>query len=125
MSVISLDEWRRKQAVLSSSKSALPQSIPWAELGLKPTDIDKNVENLMSLYIVLDRAWRNPSTVKSDFARHGAFIVANAASENFITTRIDDDFWGRKWCITEIGMEVKGELDDVLKEILQPTHPTD
>ena len=125
MSVISLDEWRKKQAALSTLKSPLPQNIPWAELGLKRTEVDEYIENLVSLYIVLDRAWRNPFTVKSDFARDGALHVAIAASEGFITTKVDTDSWGRKWCITEIGMEVKGDIDDVLKEILQPTHPSD
>jgi hypothetical protein len=79
----------------------------------------------VSLYIVLDRAWRNPFTVKSDFARDGALHVAIAASEGFITTKVETDSWGRRWCITEVGMEVKGDIDDVLKEILQPTHPAD
>lgn len=123
MSVISLDEWRKKQAALSTLKSPLPASIPWEELGLRPTEVDEYIENLVSLYIVLDRSWRNPFTVKSDFARDGALHVAIAASEGFITTKVDTDSWGRKWCITEIGMEVKGDIDDVLKEILQPTHP--
>ena len=123
MSVISLDEWRKKQAALSTLKSPLPQSIPWEELGLRPTEVDEYIENLVSLYIVLDRAWRNPFTVKSDFARDGALHIAIAASEGFITTKVDTDSWGRRWCITEIGMEVKADIDDVLKEILQPTHP--
>lgn len=125
MSVISLDEWRKKQAALSNLKSPLPQSIPWEELGLRPIEVDEYIENLVSLYIVLDRAWRNPFTVKSDFARDGALHIAIAASEGFITTKVDTDSWGRRWCITEVGMEVKGDIDDVLKEILQPTHPTD
>ena len=123
MSVISLDEWRKKQAALSNLKSPLPQSIPWEELGLRPIEVDEYIENLVSLYIVLDRAWRNPFTVKSDFARDGALHIAIAASEGFITTKVDTDSWGRRWCITEVGMEVKGDIDDVLKEILQPTHP--
>lgn len=125
MSVISLDEWRKKQAALSTLKSPLPQSIPWEELGLRRTEIDEYIENLVSIYIVLDRAWRNPFTVKSDFARDGALHIAIAASEGFITTKVDTDSWGRRWCITEIGMEVKGDIDDVLKEVLQPTHPAD
>jgi len=123
MSVISLDEWRKKQAALSTLRSPSPQSIPWEELGLKHINGDEYIENLVSLYIVLDRAWRNPFTVKSDFARDGALHIAIAASEGFITTKVDTDSWGRRWCITEVGMEVKADIDDVLKEILQPTHP--
>ena len=43
---------------------------------MKPTKVDEYLENLVSLYIVLDRAWRSPFTVKSDFARDGALHVA-------------------------------------------------
>jgi hypothetical protein len=80
------------------------------------------MQNLVSLYIVLDRAWRNPFTVKSDFAREGALHVAIAASEGFISTKIDTESWGRRWLISEVGMEVKAEIDDVLQEILQSPH---
>jgi hypothetical protein len=122
MSVISLAEWRKKQAALSELKSPSPANIPWEELGLKHTDVDDYMQNLVSLYIVLDRAWRNPFTVKSDFAREGALHVAIAASEGFISTKIDTESWGRRWLISEVGMEVKAEIDDVLQEILQSPH---
>lgn len=120
MSVIYLSEWRKKQAALSVLKSPQPQNIPWEDLGLKRTNpiIDEYLENLVSLYITLDRAWRNPFTVKSDFAREGALHVAICASEGFITNKIETDTWGRKWLITEVGMEVKKEVDDVLETIL-------
>ena len=118
MSVISLDEWRKKQALLSKSKSPLPQSIPWEELGLTHIEVTNNIKNLMALYVVLDRAWRQPFTLKSDFARAGAFHVALAASEGFISTKVDVETWGKRWLITEVGMEVKGELDDILREII-------
>ena len=124
MSVISMEEWRKKQAALSESKSPLAQNIPWAKLGIQPTKVDAYLENLVSLYIVLDRSWRNPFTVKSDFAREGALHVAIASSEGFISTKIDTDSWGRRWLITEVGMEVKQEIDDVLKEILHDAHTT-
>lgn len=123
MSVISLDEWRKRQALLSELKSPLPQNIPWGELGLTPTDVDEYIENLVTLYVVLDRAWRSPFTVKSDFSRKGAAYVAIAASEGFITTKVDVDSWGSRWLITDVGMEVKGEIDDVLKELLPPYNP--
>ena len=122
MSVISLDEWRKRQALLSELKSPLPQNIPWEELGLTRTEVDEYIENLVALYVVLDRAWRSPFTVKSDFSRKGAMHVAIAASEGFITTKVDVDSWGSRWCITDVGMEVKGEIDDVLKELLPPHH---
>ena len=118
MSVISLEEWRKKQALLSKSKSPLPENIPWGELGLTHIEVTNHTKNLMALYVVLDRAWRHPFTIKSDFARAGAFHVALAASEGFITTKVDVEAWGKRWLITEVGMEVKGELDDVLREII-------
>ena len=120
MSVIYLSEWRKKQAALSVLKSPQPQNIPWENLGLKRTSsiVDEYLENLIALYITLDRAWRNPFTVKSDFAREGALQVAICASEGFITNKIETDTWGRKWLITEVGMEVKKEIDDVLETIL-------
>lgn len=124
MSVISLEEWRKKQAALSELKSPSAQNIPWEALGVKHTEVDAYLENLVSLYICLDRSWRNPFTVKSDFAREGALHVAIAASEGFISTKIDAESWGRRWLITEVGMEVKQEIDDVLKEILSEAHTT-
>jgi len=97
----------------------LPQSIPWDELGLTHIEVTNNIKNLMALYVVLDRAWRQPFTLKSDFARTGAFHVALAASEGFISTKVDVETWGKRWLITEVGMEVKGELDDVLRELIE------
>lgn len=49
--------------------------------------------------------------------------VGIAASEGFITTKVDIDTWGSRWCITDIGMETKGEIDEVLKEILPTDNP--
>ena len=112
MSVISLDEWRKKQELLSDLKSPSPQNIPWEKIGLIHTEVDDHLSNLVSLYITLDRAWRNPFTVKSDFARKGAMHVGIAASEGFITTKVDIDTWGSRWCITDVGMETKGEIDE-------------
>ena len=129
MSVISLDEWRKKQAAISKLKSPLPQNIPWAELGLTPTEVTDHLAAIVTLYVVLDRAWRRPFTVSSQFARQGAFYVAIAASEGMITTNCGEDTWGNRWLITEYGMETKGELDGLLQEILakargqhSPTH---
>ena len=125
MSVISLDEWRKKQELFSELKSASILTIPWGEIGLKPTDRDEYVENLVALFIVVDRSLRNPFTVKSDFARQGALHVAIAASEGFITTKIEEDIWGRHWTVTPLGMDVHDDIKQVLKEILQQTDTTD
>ena len=124
MSVISLDEWRKRQELLSDLKSPSPQNIPWDKLGLTHTEVDDHVTNLATLYLsFLIAHGVHLFTVKSDFARKGAMHVAIAASEGFITTKVDTDTWGSRWCITEVGMETKGEVDEVLKEILPPHNP--
>ena len=117
-SVVSLQEWREKQEKLSKLKSPSEANIPWEELGLVRTEVTEQLESFMSTYITLDRAWRKPFKVKSQFARDGAFYVALCASENFITTNIAEDTWGDRWAITEVGMEAKRELDYVLKQII-------
>ena len=83
--------------------------------------MDDEIATLVALYIVLDRAWRTPFTVRSRFARDGAALVALAASEGFITTNFGDDTWGDKWLITEQGMTMKEDLDDQLRHIFEHT----
>ena len=87
MSEISLEQWHKKLALLSDLTLPLKQNIPWEELGLTLTEKNDYLENLLLLFIIIDRAWRKPFTVKSDFARVGALHVAIAASEGFITNR--------------------------------------
>jgi hypothetical protein len=58
----------------------------------------------------LDRAWRAPFRTKSDFARRYADLVALAASEGFLTTRIDVGHWGPDWLITPAGLELLDAL---------------
>ena len=120
MSVISLDEWRSKAAFLSTQRSPSPPSINWEEIGLTLTDLDPSIATAIGLYITLDRAWRQPFKVGSRFSRDGAVLIAIAASEGFITTSLGADEWGDKWLITELGIEMKGELDDVLREVFEP-----
>jgi len=117
MSVISLDEWRSKAAFLSEQKSPSPQSINWEEIGLQRTDLDESIQTAIGMFITLDRAWRQPFKVGSRFAREGSMLISIAASESFITTNLGGDEWGGEWLITEAGMEMKGELDYVLREI--------
>ena len=125
MSVISLDEWRKKQAAISKLKSPSPQNIPWAELGLTHTEVTAELADIMSIYVVLDRAWRRPFTVSSQFARQGAFYIGLTASEGFITTNVGEDTWGNRWLITERGMETKGEIDELLQHILEEAQGRD
>lgn len=53
---------------------------------------------------VLERSWTRPFKTKSNFARQNADIVAMAASDGFITTRIAAGFHGREWLITPLGL---------------------
>ena len=122
-------EWRERQAVISKLKSSsMPMGV-WLSLGLTATEVTEDIEHFMSIYIILDRAWRRPFSIKSTFARSGAFHVALAASEALITTNIGDDIWGNKWCISEIGKEIKGELNELFQDLFAkangrnlPTH---
>lgn len=57
-----------------------------------------------TLKLVCHRAWREPFTVSSDFARQHAEYVALAASKHLITTRIGRERYGRIWHITIAGL---------------------
>lgn len=53
---------------------------------------------------MLRRAWLEPFSVKSDFARTAALGVAAASSLGFITTRQGPADFGRHWLITPAGL---------------------
>ena len=94
----------------------MPKEI-WEERGMTPTEVTDDIQHFMSAYIVLDRAWRRPFSIKSNFARTGAFHVALCASEGLISTNVGEDIWGTKWVTTEIGKETKGDLDELLSDL--------
>ncbi len=58
----------------------------------------------MNIQNILDHAWRQPFTTKCDFARTHADLVAVAASDGFITTRIAAGLYGNRWQITAPGL---------------------
>jgi hypothetical protein len=62
---------------------------------------------------VLFMAWTGGFSTKSDFARHHADPVAIAATEGWITTRLRDRVYGRKWHITVAGLT---RLQEILNE---------
>ena len=92
------------------------------ELGLIPTDgpsdFEDNLDQIVALWIILDRAWRSPFTIKSNFARESAMHVAICASEGFITTALNEDSWGNRWEITEDGRDMKEELDERIRQLM-------
>ena len=129
MSVISLDEWRKKQAALSKQTSPSHPISALEELGLTRTEIDEQMAHTMAIYLVLDRAHRRSFSVKSRFAREGAFYVGMAASEGWITTAAEDhpdnEQWANHWAITETGIRMRRQLDEILREAAKRNNTTD
>lgn len=127
MSVISLDEWRKKQEKTLASESQSKASLTWDLLGVTPTESKalqaNEIEHLVAFYIVLDKAWRNPFKLKSNFAREAALYVATSASLGFISNQIDEDTFCNKWAITPMGVDFKGELDEILDQIAGSIDP--
>ena len=116
MSVISLDDARKKLAKRLKSDSPSKLSTAWDEHGPKPTELDVETEiALLAMYECLVESWATGFTTKSKFARESANIVAVAATEGLLTTRLDEEVWGNRWMITEKGMQFMKEIhDDVI-----------
>ena len=113
MSVISLDDARKKLAKRLKSDSPSKLNTPWDEHGQTPTELDENTEiALLAMYEVLIEAWAGGCTTKSKFARESANIIAVAATEGLITTRLEEEVWGNRWMITEKGMNFMKEIHD-------------
>lgn len=113
MSVISLDDARKKLAKRLKSDSPSKLNTPWDEHGQTPTELDENTEiALLAMYEVLIEAWAGGFTTKSKFAREAANIIAVAATEGLITTRLEEEVWGNRWMITEKGMNFMKEIHD-------------
>lgn len=53
---------------------------------------------------VLTRAWRDPFSTRSDFARYNADWIAVAASRGFLTNLCGPTAYGRRWLITPRGL---------------------
>ena len=127
MSVISLDEWRKKQEKTLASESQSKASLTWDLLGVTPIESKalqaNEIEHLVAFYIVLDKAWRSPFKLKSNFAREAALYVATSASLGFISNQIDEDTFCNKWAITPMGVDFKGELDEILDQIAGSIDP--
>ena len=72
---------------------------------------------MIAFWIVLDNAARDPFTVKSTFARKGAWYVGVCASRGLITTEVDYEIFSNYWMITEEGLEFKEQLDERINEL--------
>ena len=98
MSVISLDDARKKLAKRLKSDSPSKLNTPWDEHGQTPTELDENTEiALLAMYEVLIEAWAGGFTTKSKFARESANIIAVAATDThrLLTKSIES-------CIAEV-----------------------
>ena len=110
MSVISLEEQRKKLGKHLDSDVPSPPNTPSGELGLIPTD--QSELGLMCVYDVCRRAWLDGISVKGRFARSSALWVAMAATEGLISTKVDDERWASAWMITDGGIEFMMELEN-------------
>lgn len=53
---------------------------------------------------VIEKAWKSPFKTKSDYARLNADVIAMAASDGYLTTRVAAGLYGRSWQITPAGL---------------------
>lgn len=133
MSVIYVSEWLKKREESLASKSPSKLNTQLEKHGQTLTDFESgdmsenDIEHLVSFFLVLDRAWRSPFKLKSNFARKAAVYVATSASLGYLSNQIDQDTFGSVWNITPLGIDFLGELDEILTDIAKnlPTHPID
>lgn len=64
------------------------------------------------LTTALSHIWRSTVTVKGDFARTHADIIAMAASMQLITTRVGPNAYAGAWQITAKGLRHVNENED-------------
>ena len=60
---------------------------------------------VLNVYGVIKRARMQPYTTKSDFARMAANEIALAASEGFISTKVDETTYSNHWMVTHEGLD--------------------
>lgn len=122
MSVISLDEWRKKQELITGSKSQSKANTTWEELGVTPTEssdvpFDENLEQMIAFWIVLDKAHREPFKCKSNFARQAAWHIGVCACKGLLTLEVAEDMFTNHWQITLDGIDFKEHLDESISEL--------
>jgi hypothetical protein len=79
---------------------------------LREADADRNPAGRL-LRGVLEEAYRGCFTVKSDFARSNAELVACAASLALITTQTSPVSFGRDWRVTAKGLRWLNEMKEM------------
>ena len=71
----------------------------------------EELNTLTNLYKFLSYAHRSPFLTKSTFARYEANMVGLCASEGWITTKINNEVWGNKWVITDLGLDAMNQME--------------
>lgn len=93
----------------------------WEELGVTPTDkdlpFDENVEQMIAFWIVLDKAHREPFTVKSNFARQAAWHIGVCACKGLVSLEVAPDMFTNYWQITLEGIDFLESLDESIAKL--------
>jgi len=76
------------------------------------TPTDPEMRALFAIYLTVEKARVEPFSTKSRFARFAANEIAIAASEGFISNRLDEGVFTNKWMITADGIEFLEEIAD-------------
>jgi len=114
MSVLSLDEWRKKLAERSASRP--PSKANTKSDATGPALTEGEAANIASVYHVLEQAKIKPYTTKSDFARTWATHIALAACEGLLSTRLTEEQFTNVWMITADGLYWMSEVEDVCRD---------
>ena len=117
MSVISLEEWRKKQESSLSSRSQSPPNTLSETTGRKLTKAEieldkKTAEALSGLCFIIWNAWTRPFSTRGTIARNFPELVGICASEGLITLKLDNISWGKHWMATDDGVDYYKEIED-------------
>ena len=114
MSVLSLDEWRKRLAERSASDRQSKANTKSDETG--PTLTEGEAAGIAMVYHVLEAAKLKPYTTKSDFARTFATEIALAACEGLLSPRLNDAQFTKVWMVTSDGLDWMSGVEDVLRD---------
>lgn len=117
---INLNDYRNGLAKHSVLKSQLIANGSKALVGRQLTKAEADeLDGLIEMYVILDRAYRDGFTVNSRFARQKAFELAVCASEGFITTYSGTtNVYNNKWGLTNSGQSFKENLDAIIDKLI-------
>lgn len=85
------------------------------ERGQTSTD-QEIIDGTMAVVAVVINAHTAPFTTKSDFARKYASEIGLAASEGFISTRMETGRFTNRWMVTREGLEFLDEMENVFSD---------